>query len=211
PPPPAYSEDPSSDFYKQAKEVYDTKNNLTPEQAAIARFWSDDPMLSWTPPGHWVNLALQVLAEKQASLEVSVDALARLSIAQADAFIGCWHAKYTYDLVRPLTYIRRVIDPKWETLINTPPFPEYTSGHSVTSAAAATVLTALFGDGFTFDDHTGERDGLAPQKFGSFWEAAQQAGISRLYGGIHYRAAIENGLAQGKCIAAYTVALKTWR
>ena len=212
-PPPAiaYSEDPSSDFYKEAKEVYDTKNSLTPDQAAIGRFWSDDPMLSWTPPGHWMWILTQVLKRDSVPLEASVDILARVSVAEADSFIGCWDTKYEYDLVRPLTYIRRVIDPKWETLINTPPFPEYTSGHSVASAAAATVLTAFFGENFAFDDDTGSPDGLKPRKFTSFWEAANQAGISRLYGGIHFRAAIVHGLEQGRCIGAYAVALKTKR
>jgi hypothetical protein len=211
PPPPAYSEDPSSQFYKEAKEVYDTKNSLSPDQAAIARFWSDDPMLSWTPPGHWMSILSQVLLRDDVPLEESVDILARLGIAEADAFIGCWHTKYEYDLVRPVTYIRRVIDPKWETLINTPPFPEYTSGHSVASGAAATVLTAFFGENFAFDDVTGSADGLKPRKFAGFWDAANQAGISRLYGGIHYRAAIDNGLEQGRCIGAHAVALKTKR
>jgi hypothetical protein len=212
-PPPAleYSEDPNSAFYKDAKEVYDTKNNLTPDQQAIARFWSDDPMLSWTPPGHWISIVLQILARDQIPLEKSVDILARLSVAEADAFIGCWKTKYVYDLIRPLTYIKKVIDPKWETLINTPPFPEYTSGHSVASAAAAVVLTSVLGENFAFDDDTGKGDGLGPRHFASFTEAAEQAGISRLYGGIHFRAAIENGLAQGRCIGAYTVALKTWK
>jgi hypothetical protein len=209
PPPPAYSEDPSSDFYKEGKEVYDTKNNLTADQAAIARFWSDDPMLSWTPPGHWMSILEQVLRRDDVPLEDSVDILARLAIAEADGFIGCWDAKYKYDLVRPVTYIRRVIDPNWETLINTPPFPEYTSGHSVASGAAATVLTAFFGENFAFDDDTGNPDGLPARSFSSFWEAADQAGISRLYGGIHYRAAIERGLDQGRCIGAHAVALKT--
>ena len=211
PPPPAYSEDPASEFYKQAKEVYDTKNNLTPEQKAIARFWSDDPMLSWTPPGHWVSIVLQILKRDDVGLEKTVDTLARLAVAEADAFIGCWDAKFTYDLVRPLTYIRRVIDPKWETLINTPPFPEYPSGHSTASAASAVVLTGIFGDDFAFDDNTGTRDGLAEHHYASFLQAADEAGISRLYGGIHFRAAIENGLAQGRCIGAYALALKTWR
>jgi hypothetical protein len=212
-PPPAlaYSEDPSSEFYKQAKEVYDTKNNLTPDQQAIARFWSDDPMLSWTPPGHWISIILQILSRDKIPLDKSVDVMVRVSLAEADAFIGCWKIKYIYDLVRPVTYIRRVIDPKWETLINTPPFSEYPSGHSVASAAAATVLTSIFGDNFAFDDNTGQRDGLNPRKFASFNEAAEQAAMSRLYGGIHFRAAIENGLAQGRCIGAYSVALKTWK
>jgi hypothetical protein len=211
PPPPAYSEDPGSEFYKEAEEVRDTKNSLTPDQVAIARFWSDDPMLSWTPPGHWISIILQLLQRDNIPLEKSVDILARVSIAEADAFIGCWQTKYEYDLVRPLTYIRRIIDPKWETLINTPPFPEYTSGHSVASGAAATVLTSIFGDDFAFQDNTGGKDGLPMRNFKSFWDAADQAGISRLYGGIHYRAAIENGLAQGRCIGAFAVALKTWK
>jgi PAP2 superfamily/Vanadium chloroperoxidase N-terminal domain len=211
PPGVTYSEDPSSEFYKQAKEVYDTKNSLTPEQAAIARFWSDDPMLSWTPPGHWINIAMQILERDHVPLEKAADTLLRVSVAEADAFIGCWQVKYIYDTIRPLTYIRKLIDPKWETLINTPPFPEYNSGHSVSSAAAATILTAIFGDNFAFEDDTGSKDNLAPHNFKSFWEAANQAGISRLYGGIHFRAAIESGLAQGKCIAAYAINLKTWK
>jgi membrane-associated phospholipid phosphatase len=103
------------------------------------------------------------------------------------------------------------MDPKFDTVVNTPPFPEFPSGHSTQSAAAATVLTAIFGDNFAFDDNTDEADGLKPRSFPSFWAAANEAGISRLYGGIHYRAAIELGAAQGKCIAGYTVALKTWR
>jgi hypothetical protein len=211
PPPPDYSEDPASEFYKQAKEVYDAKTSLTPEQMAIARFWSDDPMLSWTPPGHWISIVLQILERDHVPLDKAADALMRVSVAEADAFIGCWQIKYKYDLIRPLSYIRKVIDPKWETLINTPAFPEYDSGHSVSSAAAAAVLTAIYGENFAFEDDTGSRDNLAPHSFKSFWEAAEQAGISRLYGGIHFRAAIENGLAQGRCIAAYTIALKTWR
>jgi len=211
PPGVSFSEDPSSEFYKQAKEVYDTVNNLTPEQAAIARFWADDPMLSWTPPGHWINITMQILQRDKVPLEKATDTLMRVSVAEADAFIGCWQIKFVYDTIRPVTYINKVIDPKWNTLINTPPFPEYDSGHSVSSAAAATVLTAIYGDNFAFEDDTGSKDNLAPHNFKNFWEAAQQAGISRLYGGIHFRAAIENGLAQGKCIAAYAVNLKTWK
>jgi hypothetical protein len=198
PPPPEYSEDPGSAFYKEAYEVYDTVRNLTAEQEAIARFWSDDPMLSATPPGHWLGIALAIAERDQLDLERTVDMFARLGIAVSDAFISCWHEKYIYDLVRPLTYIRRLIDPDWNTILNTPPFPEYPSGHSTQSAAAATVLTALFGDDFAFDDPTHSADGLKVRSYKSFWEAATEAGISRLYGGIHYRAAIERGLDQGR-------------
>lgn len=209
--PPAYSEDKGSEYYKQAKEVYDSWKGLTADQRAIARFWADDAMLSVTPPGHWLQIALNIIDQKQLSIDKTVDVLMRVGTAEADAFIGCWNSKFVYDTVRPITFIRRTMDPKFDTVVSTPPFPEFPSGHSTQSAAAATVLTALFGDNFAFDDNTDEADGLTPRSFPSFWAAANEAGISRLYGGIHYRAAIELGAAQGKCIAGYSVALKTWR
>jgi hypothetical protein len=209
PDPPAYSEDKTSEFYAQALEVYETKKALIPEQRAIARFWSDDPMLSPTPPGHWVSIALQILERDKVGLEKSVEVLARLGIALADAFIACWRTKFEHDLLRPVTYIRRTIDPKWDPLMITPPFPEYPSGHSTQSGAAAVVLTHLFGENFAFEDATHQRDGLASRAFPSFWAAADEAGISRLYGGIHFRAAIERGLEQGRCVGAYANALGT--
>lgn len=211
PAPPAYSEDPNSQYYKQALEVYQSWKALTPERRAIARFWADDAMLSVTPPGHWLSIALKIIDRDRIGLERSVDVLARLGIAEADSFVGCWQTKFVYDTVRPITYIRRVIDPKFDAVVNTPPFPEFPSGHSAQSAAAALVLTSTFGDNFAFDDNTDEADGLKPRSFPSFWAAANEAAISRLYGGIHYRAAIEMGADQGRCIAAYTVALHTWR
>ena len=209
--PPAYSEDPASDYFRQAKEVYDTWTNLQPEQRAIARFWSDDAMLSVTPPGHWLSIALDLIEIEGYDLERSVDVLARLGIGMADAFIGCWHSKFTYNAVRPITFIRRAIDEKFETVLNTPPFSEFPSGHSTQSSVAAAVLTAVMGDDLGFLDDTGQADGLTPRWFPSFQAAADEAGISRLYGGIHFRAAIELGAAQGRCIAAYAIALTTWR
>ena len=209
PPPPDYSEEPGSEFYAQAQEVIDFKAGLTPEQTAIARFWADDAMLSMTPPGHWVAIAMQVMDRDQAPLETRVEVLAQLGIAVADGFIGCWQAKFDYNLLRPITYIRRVMDPKWEPLLLTPPFPEYPSGHSVQSAAAAVVLTAYFGADFAFDDESRSEDGLPPRSFPSFWAAAEEAALSRLYGGIHFRAAIDLGLDQGRCIGAYAAALQT--
>lgn len=206
---PAYSIDPASDFYKEANEVYETVKNATPEQAAIARFWSDDPMLSMTPPGHWVSIALQVAERADLPLAENVDLLARMGIAMSDAFVGCWHAKYAFNLVRPITYIKKVIDPKWEPILNTPPFPEYPSGHSTVSGAMDAVMTAFFGENYGFEDKTGSPDGRNPRHYTSFHEAAEEAGISRLYGGIHFRSAIRDGLVQGHCIAAYAIALKT--
>jgi membrane-associated phospholipid phosphatase len=192
-------------------EVYQVSRALTPEQRAIARFWSDDPMLSPTPPGHWIAIARELLLAEGADAERWVDVMARLGIAQADAFIGCWNAKFQYDLLRPVTYIRRVIDKSWEPLLITPPFPEYPSGHSTQSGASAEVLTALFGADFAFEDTTHVADGLPGRHFPSFRAAAEEAGISRLYGGIHFRAAIERGLEQGRCIGAHVNALRTRR
>ncbi len=211
PPPPDYSEDPTSEFYGEALEVVEMQANLTPEQRAIARFWSDDPMLTATPPGHWVSIAQQILERDDAALDRRVDVLARLGVAQADAFVACWKTKFEYDLLRPVTYIRRLIDPKWEPVLTTPPFPEYPSGHSAQSAAAAAVLTDLLGENFAFEDATPAADGLPPRAFASFQAAAEEAGLSRLYGGIHFRSAIERGQEQGRCVAAYVNALRTRR
>jgi hypothetical protein len=209
PDPPQYSEEKTSPFYQEALEVYQTSKTLNAEQRAIARFWSDDPMLSPTPPGHWISIALQLIERDSLELDRSVDVLARLGIALADAFIACWDTKFQYDLLRPVTYIRRVMDPNWEPLLITPPFPEYPSGHSTQSAAAAVVLAKAFGENVAFEDRTREGDGLKPRAFQSFWAAASEAGISRLYGGIHFRSAIERGLAQGRCVASYANALRT--
>jgi hypothetical protein len=209
PAPPPYSEEAGSAFRTQAEEVWQTWKLLTPDQRAIARFWSDDPMLSPTPPGHWISIALQIFARDGPPADRQGEVLALLGVALADAFIACWHTKYEFDLLRPVTYIRRVIDPKFQTVLITPPFPEYPSGHSTQSSAAATVLTHLFGEGFAFTDATHADDGLPARSFGSFWEAAEEAGISRLYGGIHFRAAIERGLDQGRCVGARAVALRT--
>lgn len=166
-------------------------------------------MLSPTPPGHWISITLEIMARDGTDLAHSVDALARLGMGLNDAFIACWDAKLRYDLIRPVTYIRRVIDPKWDTLLITPPFPEYPSGHSVQSGAAAEVLTAVFGGELAFDDATHVDDGIAARHFANFFAAADEAAISRLYGGIHFRAACERGLVQGKGVGAHVVALKT--
>ncbi|MEO6608300.1 MAG: vanadium-dependent haloperoxidase [Aestuariivirga sp.] len=210
-PPIPYSEKKSSAFYKEVLEVYNAGKNLTDDQRALAIFWSDDPLLTLTPAGHGVSIALQIIKRDNVDLEKSVDVLARLGVVQADAMIGAWHAKYIYGLLRPITYIHRHIDKKWESLLITPPFPDYLSGHSVQAGSMSVVMTHEFGDNFAFEDKTGESDGLPARRFGSFYEAAQEAAMSRLYGGIHYRGAIENGLIYGRCIGEYSRALKTRR
>ncbi len=209
PDPTPYSEDPASRFYAEAKEVHDTVVHLTEEQGFIARFWSDDPMLSYTPPGHWTAILMQVASEKSWSLTEQVEALALMGMVQADAFIGCWAMKYRYDLVRPVTYIQKLIDPAWTPILITPPFPEYPSGHSVQSAAGAAMLTHLFGGDYAFTDESPAPDGVPQRSFASFNAAADEAAISRLYGGIHFRPAIEQGQALGRRIASHAMALKT--
>jgi hypothetical protein len=211
PPPPAYSEAAGSAFHDEAIEVWEAGRGLDAEGRAIARFWADDPMLSPTPPGHWIVIARQILEREEADLATRAEVLARLGIAFGDAFIACWEAKYRYDLLRPVTYIRRVIDSEWEPTLTTPPFPEYPSGHSTLSGAAAAVLTAAFGDGYAFEDATHVGDGLPARSFPSFRAAAEEAALSRLLGGIHFRAAIERGLEQGACVGAHAVALEMRR
>ena len=207
PPPVAFSEDKNSDYMKQAQEVHDVKNADTDEQKTIARFWSDDPGLTWTPAGHWIGIVMEIADRDHLPVAKTTAALARLGVAVADGFIGCWHEKYVYDSIRPVTVIKKYIDPKWETLLITPPFAEFPSGHSTQSGAAAVALSVAFGDSFAFDDATHQRDGLGVRHFKSFWDAANEAGISRMYGGIHFRAAIEQGLEQGRCIGAYAAKL----
>jgi hypothetical protein len=209
PPPPAYSEEPDSAFMREATEVLEIRRGITEEQRAIARFWSDDPMLSPTPPGHWISIATLALDAQGADIERRAEVMAKLSVALADAFIGCWHEKFRWNYVRPVTAIRAHLDPGFEPLLITPPFPEYPSGHSTQSAAAAEVLTDLFGDGFAFTDTTHDDDGLPARSFPSFRAAAEEAALSRLYGGIHFRSAIERGLEQGRCIGAHAAALRT--
>ncbi len=200
PPPPAFSTDPASDLYLQAIEVRDTVNNLTADQRATAHYWSDDPGTTGTPPGHSLSIATEVIEERALSLDVAAEALARVGIAVADAFISCWQTKYVYNLLRPVTYIRNVIgDAAWLPILTTPAFPEYTSGHSVQSGAMAQVLTDQLG-ALPFTDTTEAFQGFAPRSFDDFFAAAQQAAISRLYGGIHYRPAIERGIEQGICV-----------
>ncbi len=213
PPPPAYSTDPDSALYQEAWEIYDTVTNLAPWQREIALDRADDPMVTATPPGHSLSIATQVLREENVTLDQAAITYALLGMALADAFVAGWHAKYHYNQIRPITYIQRVIDPQWNGAtvtdpVETPPFPEYPSGHSVEAGAAATVLAERFGEAYTFTDHTNDRLGMAPRTFPSFWAAAEEAAVSRLYGGIHYRSANERGLDQGRCVAERVLALE---
>jgi hypothetical protein len=208
-PPPDYDETPGSAFHAAAQEVYDTGRSLTDDQKLVARFWSDDAMLTFTPAGHWIAIVIQIAERDQLPVEVISSTLAKLGVAQADAFIACWATKFRYNLLRPVTFVRRHIDKTWEPLLITPPFPEYTSGHSTQSGAASGVLTAVFGDGFAFDDATHVDEGLPVRSFPSFAAAAEEAAVSRLYGGIHFRFGNEKGMEQGRTVGAYAAALQT--
>ena len=193
------SEDSHWAFYKQVKAVYDVSKALTEDQWQIALFWADNPGQTGTPPGHWVSIMSQLVEQLHLDVDQAAEMFALTAVGMADAFISCWREKYRSHVVRPVTAIRRFIDPSWQTTLVTPPFPEYTSGHSVQSAAAAEVLTGLFGD-VPFSDNTHVSLGHPVKRFASFRAAAEEAAISRLYGGIHYPMAIDNGVAQGRCI-----------
>ena len=209
-PPPPYSEAPGSAFYAEGREVYDTSRSLTEEQRTIALFWADNPGQTGTPSGHWVRIVGQVSAPLGLDIYRTAEAYARTGIAVNDAFISCWYTKFVYHLVRPITYVRKLFDPGWTTIVPTPPFAEYTSGHSTQSGASAAILSDMLGI-VAFTDTTHLEIGLAPRSFPSFELAAREAAISRLYGGIHYRAAIEIGVEQGQCVAANVLARVRFR
>jgi hypothetical protein len=206
-----------SPFYRQVKEVYDVSKQLTEEQRQIVAFWDDNPYVMHvrghamfatkkaTPGGHWMGIAGTAAQKSGASLVQSAEAYARTAIALADGFISCWDEKFRSNLVRPETVINAHLDEAWTPLLQTPPFPEYPSGHSVISNAAAAVLTDQFGDGFAFSDTTEVLYGLPARSFTSFNAAAAEAAISRLYGGIHYRMAIEEGSIQGQRVGEHVV------
>jgi len=199
---PPFSTSSQSDFYAAALEVYNVGLNLTNEQKTIADYWSDAGGTG-TPPGHWIAIVSQIGRNDDLSLAEAAEAYARVGIAVHDAFIACWNSKFTFNLLRPVTYINLNIDSNWSPYIVTPNFPTYTSGHSTQSAAAARVLTDMFGARH-FADTTHTDHGLVPSQqprtFNSFADAAAEAAISRLYGGIHFAFDNNNGMACGECI-----------
>ena len=209
-PPVAFSKDTSSQFFVMAKEVYTISKSLTPEQLQVASFWDCNPFVVATsghmsigfkkisPGGHWMNIASLAAKKINLDFDKTVMTQALVAITLMDGFISCWDEKYRSNRVRPETFINQNIDAKWQPLLQTPPFPEYTSGHSVISTASAEVLTYLLGDHFSFTDNTEVLFEIPERNFSSFRQAAGEAAISRLYGGIHYRDAIENGQEQGR-------------
>jgi hypothetical protein len=202
--PPAYATDTGSVLYKEALEVRNLRAHLTPEQRTIALYWADNSGESGTPVGHWISIASQMVSQRKLDAPAAARVMLLTAASQADAFIASWGYKYRFNLIRPRTYIRRVIDPEWEPLIPTPPFPEYPSGHSTQSAAAATVIASLLGDA-SFDDSTSITIGHAVRKFDSYGAAAREAGLSRLYGGIHFNSGNVQGRSLGECIGAKVI------
>lgn len=211
---PEFSLEEGTDFYMELQEVYDVSEEITgkgddSEEIQIAQFWDCNPYVSVTrghlmfatkkitPGAHWIGITEIACRKADSDIDETVLAYTKSSIAIFDAFISCWDEKYRSNLIRPETLINQHIDENWKPILQTPPFPEYVSGHSVVSGAAATVLTDIFGDNFSFLDDTELPYGLPVRSFPSFEAAAQEAAVSRLYGGIHYRAAIDNGLTQG--------------
>ncbi|KAB7528296.1 phosphatase PAP2 family protein [Flagellimonas olearia] len=221
-PPPDFSMEEGSKFYEEVMEVYEVRKSMIgkgdkSDEIAIAQFWDCNPYVSVTrghlmfatkkitPGAHWIGITKIAARKSDADFAKTVYAYTKTSIAIADGFISCWDEKYRSNLIRPETVINEYIDDSWEPVLQTPPFPEYTSGHSVVSGAAAIALTDIFGDNFAFDDDTEVAYGLPVRSFSSFNQASDEAALSRMYGGIHYRAAIEVGIKQGRSLGKYIV------
>ncbi len=212
----------TSTFSKQLHEVYEVGQQIRKEgegskNLAIAKFWDCNPFVTVstghfttatkkiTPGGHWIGITKIACEANKYNFEDTVYAYTLTSIGIFDGFISCWDEKYRSNLIRPETLINNHIDKDWKPILQTPPFPEYPSGHSVASGAASTILTHIFGDNFKYIDNTEVSYGLPERSFTSFNQAAEEAAISRLYGGIHYRAAIDNGLDQGRKLGNYVI------
>jgi hypothetical protein len=212
-----YSLKKNSSFYKTMMEVYEIVKKLDTTQKAIAKYWDDNPNVSVnmghlnyfihkiSPGGHWLMITKQACEEKKENVSRSSLAYTLTSIALFDGFISCWDEKFKTNLVRPVTVINDHIDKNWQPYIQTPPFPEFTSGHAVVSNAAATVLTALFGDNYVFTDETEIPFGNDTRKFNSFYEAAKESSASRVYGGIHYPETARISIAQGKDVGNHVL------
>ena len=205
-----FSRKKNSPFYKSMMGVYEIVNKLDTNQKAIAKYWDDNPNVSVnmghlnyfihkiSPGGHWLMIAKQACEEKKESVSRSSLAYTLTAIAVFDGFISCWEEKYRSNLIRPITVINDFVDKNWQPYIQTPPFPEFTSGHAVISNAAATVLTVLFGDNYEFTDATEIPFGNETRHFKSFYEASKEVSWSRVYGGIHYPATARISIVQGK-------------
>lgn len=217
-----FSIDKQSPFFKQVQEVYDISLKMRKlgdgcDEVKMAQFWDCNPYVSVsqghmmfakkkiTPGAHWMGITKIACKQSKANFEKTVFAYTKTSIGMFEAFISCWDEKYRSNVIRPETVINKYVDEDWKPALQTPPFPEYTSGHSVVSTVCSNILTSIFGDNFAFVDNSELQFGLPNRSFKSFNEASKEAAMSRFYGGIHYRAAIENGIVQGKNISDFVV------
>ena len=208
-PPVAFSTDKSSPFFKMLSNNYSESNHLSKEHQEIAAFWDCNPfalqdnghlmsgLKKMSPGAHWLLITGIACKQAKADFAKSMKIHAIVSIALMDGFICCWDEKFRSNRIRPETAIRQYIDANYKPLLQTPPFPEYLSGHSTISAASAVILSHYFGNDFHYKDTSEESYGLPSRKFKSFQEAALEAGVSRFYGGIHFMDAIDNGRKQG--------------
>ena len=195
-----FSTDKNSEFYGQAMDVYNQVKNNTPEQETIAKYWADDPFVTCTPTGHTFNIITQLLQESNATLEKTAVGLGMMAVAENDAFISCWKSKYDYLLIRPVSYIQKYIDPEFRTVIGTPPFPAYISGHSAEIGAGVKVMVHLFTDesgDYTFTDLSQIQFGFEARTYDNFYDMAEECALSRYYGGIHYEMDNKEGLELG--------------
>ena len=208
-----FSDVPGSAFHKEAMAVYTTVTNNTNEQIEIAKYWADDPFATCTPAGHTFNILTQIMRDERVSLAKASLGYAKMCIAENDAFIACWKGKYEYFLIRPVTYIKRYIDPSFATVIGTPPFPAYTSGHSCEIGAGSRVLTDLFTNGsgdYIFTDYSQLQFGFPARSFSNFHEMAEECANSRLYGGIHFPMDNYKGLQLGRAVGDNVNKIIVW-
>jgi len=209
-----FSTEPTSEFYGQAMDVYEQVTNLnTDEERTIAEYWADDPFATCTPAGHTFNIVNQLLGESGATLEKTAVGIGMMSVAENDAFIACWKSKYDYLLIRPVSYIQQYIDPSFETVIGTPPFPAYTSGHSAEIGAGVKVLIHLFTDAsgdYSFTDLSQLQYGFSARTYDNFYEMADECALSRYYGGIHYEMDNSRGLDLGFAVGDAVVNNISW-
>lgn len=199
-PPPPYSANPASAFFAMAKDVYDKSLVLTPEQTAMAIYHRDAP--GYPGGGHFVAVLSQVLTKAQAPLDVAALAYVKVGLGQHDVTVICFVNKYSYNQVRPITYIQNAMGYSgWSSLIPTPNHPEFPAAHAVNSAAVAEMLADVFGDNFQFTLHTYDYLGLPARSYNSFYDMSKEMSDSRVFGGIHYQASCDKGILQGKKVA----------
>ena len=199
PAPPIYSTDPSSDYYKMVKEVYDISQTLTPDQIALALFYLDNPGFG---DGHYISILKQLLKQKQPTLDFTAMVYAKTGIACVDAGIGCWKIKFKYNQERPVRYIREVLGHReWKPLFDTPPFPDFPSGHSTIAGSFGEILKGFFGSSYLFSDHTYDYLGMRPRTYNSFDALVKEICDSRVYAGIHNTYSCRAAAEQGKKIA----------